>query len=195
MNILNTMQHLFKNRRTLAAGFTILETLVAIAIILVAVIATLGAAQLGLQSSLYARDQITAYYLAEEAIEQVRNDRDTNEENSCSNFITGGGTNCQPIPVCSTDNSCGVDVVTNSTGVGVFQCSGSGACGQLYQDNTTHLYSENPAGVKSLFVRTVKISYPYGSANEAFVTVKVTWSSTKSSNQSIILYDDLFNYQ
>lgn len=57
-------------------GFTILETLVAIAILILAITAPLAIIAQALRSSYYARDQVTAYYLAQEAIEFLRNRRD-----------------------------------------------------------------------------------------------------------------------
>ncbi len=59
-------------------AFSLVETIVAIAILSIAVVAPLTLAQRGLNASIYARDQVTAFYLAQEAIEYVRNVRDTN---------------------------------------------------------------------------------------------------------------------
>lgn len=58
-------------------GFTLIETLVAITVLLLSVSAPLSIAAKALFSAYYARDQITAYYLADEAIEYVKNARDT----------------------------------------------------------------------------------------------------------------------
>ena len=57
-------------------GFTILETLVAISILILAITAPLAIIAQALRSSYYARDQVTAYYLAQEAVEFLRNKRD-----------------------------------------------------------------------------------------------------------------------
>lgn len=60
------------------AGFTIVETLVAIAILTIALTGPLAVVSQSLRSSYFARDQITAHYLAQEAIEYIRNRRDQN---------------------------------------------------------------------------------------------------------------------
>lgn len=57
-------------------GLTMVETLVAISILTIAVIGPLGIIAQALHTSYYTRDQMTAYYLAQEAIEYVKNLRD-----------------------------------------------------------------------------------------------------------------------
>lgn len=57
-------------------GFTLIETLVAISILLIALTGPLTIAAKGLNTAYYARDQITAFYLAQEGIEYLRNIRD-----------------------------------------------------------------------------------------------------------------------
>ena len=57
-------------------GLTLVETLVAISILTIAVVGPLGIIAQALHTSYYTRDQMTAYYLAQEAIEYVRNIRD-----------------------------------------------------------------------------------------------------------------------
>lgn len=63
--------------RDLVCGFTLIETLVAITILLIGVVTPLQIASNALYSTFHSRDQITAYYLAAEAIEYVKNVRDT----------------------------------------------------------------------------------------------------------------------
>ncbi len=57
-------------------GLTLVETLVAISILTISVIGPLGIIAQALHTSYYTRDQMTAYYLAQEAVEYVRNLRD-----------------------------------------------------------------------------------------------------------------------
>lgn len=59
-------------------GFTIIESLVAVSVLMIAVTGPLALAARGLSYSQYAKDQITAFYLASEAIEAVKNIRDAN---------------------------------------------------------------------------------------------------------------------
>jgi len=57
-------------------GFTLLETLIAVAIMMVAISSAFGLAPEGLVGARFAKNQTTATYLAQEAIEAVRNIRD-----------------------------------------------------------------------------------------------------------------------
>src|SRR3989344_5575781 len=64
-------------------GFTLVETLVAIFILSMAITSAMTVAQSSLQASFYSRDRISAYFLAGEAIEMIKNKRD---ENGIKNF-------------------------------------------------------------------------------------------------------------
>ena len=59
-------------------GFTLLETMVAVTLLTIAIVAPMSLTTQALGSAYYARDQITASYLAQEGIEAVRSVRDAN---------------------------------------------------------------------------------------------------------------------
>ncbi|MEK7461476.1 MAG: prepilin-type N-terminal cleavage/methylation domain-containing protein, partial [Patescibacteria group bacterium] len=59
-------------------GFTIIESLVAIAVLILAITGTASAIQTGISSYVFSKDQIIAFYLAQEGFEQIRNIRDEN---------------------------------------------------------------------------------------------------------------------
>lgn len=59
-------------------GFTLVETLVAISIILMGLTAAFSVAQLGISSSSLAKNRTSAFFLAQEAIEAVKSKRDHN---------------------------------------------------------------------------------------------------------------------
>lgn len=63
-------------KKSTKSGFTLLETLVAIAIVLVAISTSFTIIPQGQSAIRHIRNQITATYLAQEAIEVVRNHRD-----------------------------------------------------------------------------------------------------------------------
>lgn len=57
-------------------GFTLIETFIAISILMIVIVGPLTISQRSLASAKYARDRISAYYLAEDAIEYIRHLRD-----------------------------------------------------------------------------------------------------------------------
>ncbi|MDP1624898.1 MAG: prepilin-type N-terminal cleavage/methylation domain-containing protein [bacterium] len=92
---------MIKETSTKNKGFTLVEAMVAISILSLAVTGPLVIAQKGIGSAVYARDQITASYLAQEAVEYVRNVRDTNRiegdpwlTNLFNCLETGAGQRC-----------------------------------------------------------------------------------------------------
>lgn len=70
-------------------GFSLIETLVAVVILVSAVVGPLTLAQRSIRSAVYARDQIIASFLAEEAIEYIRSVRDSNQYKSGGNWLDG----------------------------------------------------------------------------------------------------------
>lgn len=82
-------------------GFTIVESLVAIAVLILVIAAPLTLAQRSLASADSAREQVTAAYLAQEAIEFVRNTRDTNA--IAGDEWLAGLESCASGSVCSVD--------------------------------------------------------------------------------------------
>lgn len=91
------------------AGFTLIETMVAITIITLAIAGPLVIANSAIVAARISRDQLTASYLAQEGIEYVRAMRDDNylavyntpnEGSAWSNFLSqlGTGTVSYPAP-------------------------------------------------------------------------------------------------
>ena len=58
------------------AGFTIIESLVAIFILILSITGPMAFTQSGLRAAFVSRDQIGAFFLAQDAIEYIRNTRD-----------------------------------------------------------------------------------------------------------------------
>lgn len=183
-------------------GFTLIETLVAITVLVLSISGPLQIAANSLFSAFYARDQITAYYLAEEAIEYVKNARDTSFLND---VFTSSGNNDWLVGLsdCINDgidhvDGCYVDALVNfSSGTGVHACQG--ACPNIKYDEVTGLWGyENGADTK--FKRTVRI-IPQGSTvfprDEAIIKVKVEWQTQSifGTTKSFELAGSMLNWQ
>jgi len=162
-------------------GFTLVETLIAISILLVAIAGPLTIASRGLVASKYSRDQVIAFYLAQEATEFIRNKRDNNA--ITGNLWTDG------LGPCFNPNGCMVD----ATG-GVFSsCTGDG-CVELNIHKTTgfYSYSNGTDWRGSGFTRTINIEQI--NPDEIKITVGVSWR-TGTLNKSFSINENLFDWQ
>jgi prepilin-type N-terminal cleavage/methylation domain-containing protein len=149
-------------------GFTIIESLVAIAILTAVIIGATSAVQSGLSSYIFSKDQIVSFYLAQEGFEELRNIRDENALNSRP-WLTGiAGASSDP---CAFGSSCMASPVESSV---LTRCSALGACPVLREEAATGFFGYNAAWPATQFTRD--ISLVSIGADEVAVTVKVTWT-------------------
>jgi len=173
-------------------GFTIVESLVAISILVLIILSTSRTIQMGISSYIFSKDQIIAFYLAQEAFEQIRNLRDQNGlDQSITNWLTG--ISAQSTDPCYFNNPCWVDTAQSTgQGVGPFRCSGS--CPQIYEHPDLGIYGYNTATpwIQSPFTRTITLTQV--NSNEITVQVTVTWRKG-ATNRSFTAKENLFNWQ
>lgn len=165
-------------------GFTLIETLVAISILMVAVASPLTISQKGLASAIYAKDQIIASYLAQDAIEYLRNVSDKNVALGV-NWLSGVGGGIDIQGQCAS--SCKVDTLGGANSISA--CSGE-TCRLLY-DEPDHIYSYT-SGSNSLFTRSVTVTEPV--ADEALIKVNISWMS-KNTPRSLDFYTRIYNWR
>jgi Tfp pilus assembly protein PilV len=175
----------FKNSEIkLEKGFTIIETLVAITILMVAIVGPLTVAYKGLAAAVYARDQMIGSYLAQDAMEYIKNMRDNNLLlgqpwlNGLSLCLsTGGGT-------------CRIDTITGE----VNSCLIGSTCSRLNLEDTSDSgYTHTAAGSPSQFSRVVLITPSTNNGgNEATVRVTVAWKNG-TVNNNVVIENRLFN--
>ncbi|MBX4181432.1 prepilin-type N-terminal cleavage/methylation domain-containing protein [Candidatus Parcubacteria bacterium] len=166
-------------------GFTVIESLVAIAILVAAITGAMAAVQSGLSSYTFSKDQIIAFYLAQEGFEQIRNIRDENHLSS-RNWLYGVSVSSSD--PCYFGNACTADGVT----VTLARCSAIGSCPVLRQDPTTGFYGLNGAWPVTKFRREIILTSI--NDHEVAVTVTVDWAKGTVSRQ-FKARENLFNWQ
>lgn len=169
-----------KKSNTIRA-FTLIETFVAITVLLISLVGPLSIAAQSLRLAYYARDQVTAFYLAQEAVEYVRAERDQNYLASAP-WLTNLG-DC-------VGASCVVDFprFTHSA------CGVLSACPPVYISSVTKLYNQDAtSGPASAFTRVLSITPVAGSVDEVMVKVTISWVSV-GINRSFQITEHLFNW-
>lgn len=160
----------FKNQK----GFTVLESIVAILVLSLSVSGVFSAVQQGLSQSIIAKDEIRAFYLAQEAIEIIRNKRDANQLNKIINASANSwlyGISQNSSDPCYFGKVCEADAVAMSlTYCGVAWNS----CENLRQDPNTFLYGHNASWPLTNFKREIQIESI--NANEITIIVRVVWT-------------------
>ena len=182
------------------SGFTLVETLVAISILSLSVLATFTAVTNSLDSSMFARDQVTAFYLIQESMEFFRNLRDQNALHSIYNQSSGGsavnwlqGISAAPSDPCYFGNTCIIDSPKNQ----LKECSGGfGSCENLDQDTASSgLFGYNDLSPftsypVSKFKREIQLTQV--GPDEIIIKVQISWSSGLIS-RTIQVQETLFN--
>ncbi len=172
------------------AGFTLLETIIAIAILSMAILGPLELASRTIGSAVVSQNQITAFYLAQEGIEYVRNVRDNNFLDPSNPPWLDGLNNCFGA------DGCVVDVPNydqNNPSDSSAACVGE--CPNLKYDGDTGYFYNHAYGDDTIFRRTVKITENIGeNPNEANVESVVYWKG-KFKGKSVVLQENIFNWK
>jgi prepilin-type N-terminal cleavage/methylation domain-containing protein len=169
-------------------GMTLIETLVAVSILSVAIIAPMALTMQSLSTAFYARDQVVASNLAQEAIESVRSVRDGNILRIALN---------QPDPACTpTTLLCGIpigaDFTIDTRDNEVTTCDGT--CPFLQTDPAQTLYGYQSGWVDTQYRRTVHAEYVDVAEDEIRVTVTVTRDSGPYTPPPFILEENMYRW-
>src|SRR3989344_1350358 len=142
-------------------GFSLLETTIAIAILVAAIIGPMALSSQSIRSASVAKNTITASNLAQEGLELVKNIRLNNRlSDPKKNWMNG-------LATCGSANGCFIDPKDLTVGA----CSAN--CAPLQFDDTLDLYNYD-SGLDTMFVRIIRTS-DVGS-DEVKVSSSVRWS-------------------
>ena len=175
-------------------GFTVIEAMVAISILLLSIVGAFAVAQSSLRSSNLAKNRVTAYYLAQEAIEYVRHVRDSNGLEALSDRNTN-------VPwlkgfAATEDDPCfpGKVCIVDATGITQPQTCIS-ECPYLVKDAQGLFGYES--GETSMYNRSLALNlvcYNGECGNEMVVSVTVKWNQN-GVDQFINVSENLYNWQ
>lgn len=162
-------------------GFTLVEVLVAVTIVATAVAGVFTAVQSSLQKNSFTENKITAYYLAVEGMEFIRNWRDENGIKNIQALNSGSSVYWLSGIYQNSSNPCyGKSCIIDSPAKTVTACSsGPTTCPNVRYNSTTRLYGHNSSWNSSIFRRSITISTI--SATEVLVTVSVYWTEQNNS--------------
>ncbi len=191
-----------KSKNQNQKGFSLVETLVALTILLVSLVAPMTIASKSLQNIFYAREQYTAIMLAQEGLEATV----YLQRSAMVDALHNGGnawTWYTLLPSnCRGANGCGLDFsgnATNPVSVAVNNCGSGGTACLLNLDtgSSRARYHHGGSGTPSPYSRIIRVT-DAGSGNFSQVVVEseVTWSSVvfpSNTNESIIVRTNLFD--
>jgi Tfp pilus assembly protein PilV len=178
---------LYKNYKT-KKGFTLVEALVAISIFSVSILGLMSVLASSISDTSYAKQKVTASYLAQEGIEYLRNMRDTAVLYNGTDAQTGWDAfRASAVGACGT---AGCYIADNRT---LLACGVSCSSPLLY-DSTSGKYNYT-SGNNSGFTRKVIVTPVTvgGVVNDLKVSSTVSWAQG-SGAYNITFSEDLFNW-
>ena len=174
----------------LQAGFTLIETLVAISLLSVAIVAPMSLVSQSLAAATYSRDQVAAYNLAQEGIESVRGIRDGN---ILANALQSQGKNLlDGIPI---GGNFTIDARETNAADAIDPCDGP--CQPLQTDGTLYGYEANWQNTG--FTRTLTAVYvgplaQNGGEDAIRVSATVSWFTPNGQPRSFTIYENMYRW-
>ena len=196
-----------KNYSYLTAGFSLVEVLVAISILLIAITGPMKILTNANRSTAFASEQVNAWFLAQEGLELVQKGRDDLLLGYFFRQINAGvGGQASPFAqfrtnyaACFAVSKCGVMINSTAGSVNIRACTAT-AC-RLYTDTSPtvrpvylHTAAPTPTQTVSLFTRMIQMSVDPNNANEIIVTSTVSWrTGSFIADQQVQVVTRLFN--
>lgn len=155
-------------------GFTLIETFVAVALLMIALVGPLTLAQQAIIGGAVSAEQVTAFYLAQDAVEYIKNVRDSNVANN-DPWLQGIDTS----GCLDASDPCRIDTSSSQPLSSAAQtCNTAEQC-RLQYDVSTNRYGHNAAWNDSSFRREIAVTTL--TAAEVLITVTVFWEAGKFS--------------
>jgi prepilin-type N-terminal cleavage/methylation domain-containing protein len=179
-------------------GFTLIETMIAVAIVAMAILGPLNIISTGLKTAYLSRDQLTATALAQDAIEYVRSVRDQSRLRAAAGDLAEYLNDCIPDHLsalgCIVDTNSIINPgSTNDSHVDMVTDTHNNNLPLNYNESTgLYGYSSGAGWVATKFYRIVEIS-PSSNSPGYLASSTVSWQSVYGP-QVITLIEYLYNW-
>jgi prepilin-type N-terminal cleavage/methylation domain-containing protein len=189
-------------------GFSLIETLVAVTILLIVIVGPLSISTMSARSSSYSSEQVVAFFLAQEGIELVQKARDdllipyfnsSNPDPWVDFTRTSAGGSYRRCYVSFNADGCGLTINTDTTGTLItpIDCDNTGVACRLY-------YNDDAGNIRSRYTHTVagheatpftrRIYLELVGTDEVRVRSVVTWrTGSLRTEQQVSVESRLFN--
>jgi prepilin-type N-terminal cleavage/methylation domain-containing protein len=176
-------------------GFTLVEMLVAVTILMIGVGGPLLIGINGISLAIESKPRVTAIYLAEEALEIIRNTRDTSILNGDDFDVEFRLPNKCYYDTPGSNYGCMVDVWGEDISDRIINCTGL-ACEKLrYIDiGDERRYGHDSGWTESMFTRIVGYIETDDPGYEARVRVVVSWTE-KGTTKSVVAENYLYSWE
>lgn len=174
-------------------GYSLVEVLVAISILMLSIVGPMTIAAKSMQSAQYARQQNTAFFLAQEGITAanvLRNDGslDAYLDSDTGSWAWINETSLQP---CFTSTGCDIDFRDDSLLDNVVNC-GTASCELQFNEASNRAVYQHVSGDATPYTRV--LVFDFITEDEVVVDSTVTWGTTLlGGTQSVTLSTSLFN--
>jgi prepilin-type N-terminal cleavage/methylation domain-containing protein len=186
------------------SGFSLVETLVAITILLIVITGPMSISSSTAKSTSFASEQVVAFFLAQEGAEIAQRARDdlylqnfpSDLQQGWDDFTTE--TTGGPMEFCYTTNGCGLELNTDTeaTLIAPFECSGD-AC-RLYTGTLgerAYYTHEDVDNDKTIYSRVVTMEVVGTDLDEVHVVSTVTWrTGSLIEDQEVVVETYLYNF-
>lgn len=172
-------------------GFSLVETMVAISIIIFSILGPLTLTSFSLKASSTAKNNLIAGSLAQEGIELIRAKRGDNVlSGGSANWLFGMGNPGGSGTICFDARGCSIDAYDLNPQV----CpSGASACILRFDGVYNHKTGNPSTNPDTIFKRIIKLT-EINPGIEVRMIVTVSWVE-RFGNQSVTVEENMFNWQ
>lgn len=199
INNMHRLRTLFAQVSKRVRGFTLIETLVAVLLLVASIAGPLTLAAKGLSAAQVSRDQMIAFFLAQDAVEYVHYVRDSNKLAGTS-WLAGSGAPETDLTRCVGGVGCTIDPFASQATQKIVPCLGTCDPIKKKTNGTSVYFTYDSTGVQTpqQFRRTVTLTPPPGAmsiTNEAVLTVAVSWRAQSGVTRTISIRESIFDWQ